>query len=291
MLPSPLAKTILPLGIQEKLLTVVSFVVICLARVTSPPDANTQILKTGVFTADDAKSIVKLLAAGNDAQVQFAVNGLRSRFLSKIADTEERKILVYLLARFVKSFHFLTCFFTYSPTIGEFAVFAEYVGPQLIKQGSVSELMKQIRQTEVVKAAVQFQGEVHSAGTVKLKSGKGMKSAGPPPNKVSVQDMITEIRATFNISDEEALYIKEVTEEKTKDPSIQATVKAHQEDRIYLEGPFQGQVNGQIQAAYAERGRYDELGDAKYTDPGAIFDIMSITVIRHNLQPVASVGG
>jgi type I restriction enzyme, R subunit len=146
--------------------------------------------------------------------------------------------------------------------------------------------MKQIRQTEVVKAAVQFQGEVHSAGTVKLKSGKGIKSAGPPPKKVSVQDMITEIRATFNITDEEALYIKEVTEEKTKDPSIQATVKAHQEDRVYLEGPFQGQVNGQIQAAYAERGRYDELGDVKYTDPGAIFDIMSITVIHHNLQPV-----
>lgn len=58
----------------------------------------------------------------------------------------------------------------------------------------------------------------------------------------------------------------------------------HREDRPYLEGPFHGQVNGQIQAAYAERGRYEELGDAKYTDPGAIFDIMSITVIRQNLQ-------
>jgi hypothetical protein len=46
----------------------------------------------------------------------------------------------------------------------------------------------------------------------------------------------------------------------------------------------QGQVNGQIQAAYAERERYEELTDAKYIDPGAIFDIMAITVIRHNLQ-------
>jgi type I restriction enzyme R subunit len=248
----------------------------------------TQILKADVFTPADANSIVKLLAAGSDAQAQFAVNGLRSRFLSKIAEPEERKTFVYLLARFVKSHHFLTCFFTYSPAIAEFAAFAEYVGPQLIKQGSVSELMQQIRQTEVVKAAVQFLGEVHSAGTVKLKPGKGKKSAGPLPKKVSVQDMITEIRATFNITDEEALYIKEVTEEKTKDPSIQATVKAHQEDRVYLEGPFQGQVNGQIQAAYAERGRYDELGDAKYTDPGAIFDIMSITVILQNLQPVSA---
>ena len=96
--------------------------------------------------------------------------------------------------------------------------------------------------------------------------------------------MIAEIQLRLEISDEEALYIKEVTEEKTKDPAIQATVKAHREDRVYLEGPFQGQVNGQIQAAYAERGRYDELAEEKYTDPGAIFDIMAITVIQHNLQ-------
>ena len=38
--------------------------------------------------------------------------------------------------------------------------------------------------------------------------------------KVSVQDMISKIRAKFDISDEQALYIKEVTEEKTADPII-----------------------------------------------------------------------
>lgn len=184
----------------------------------------------------------------------------------------------------MKSFHFLTSFFTYSKPIAEFAAFAEYVGPQLIKAGGVSELMKQIRQTEVVKAAVQYQGEVRPGGTIKVKSGKGVKGAGPPPKKVSVQDMITEIRTTFDISDEEALYIREVTEEKVKDPAIQATLQAHRDDRFYLEGPYQVHVNGEIQSAYAERGRYDELAEPKYTDPGAIFDIMAITVIDHNLR-------
>jgi type I restriction enzyme R subunit len=194
---------------------------------------------------------------------------------------------VYLLARFVKSFHFLTCFFSYPPEIREFAAFAEYIGPQLIKEGSMSELMKQIRATDVVKASVQYQGEVRTAGSVKLKSGTGKKSAGPPLKKVSVQDMIAEIRATFDISDEEALYIKEVTEEKTKDGAIRETVQTHKDDRVYLEGSFQGQVNGQIQSAYAERGRYDELADEKYTDSGAIFDIMAVTVIKHHLARAA----
>ena len=161
---------------------------------------------------------MKLSAAGTDPQIQYAVNGFRVRFQARLSSLEERKAFVYLLARFVKGFHFLTCFFTYLDEIKQFALFAEYVGPQLIKQGTLSELMKQIRRTEVVKTTVTYQGEVRSGGKVKLKPGRGGKGPGPPPKKVSVQDMIAEIRAKFDISDEEALYIKQVTEEKAADP-------------------------------------------------------------------------
>lgn len=68
--------------------------------------------------------------------------------------------------------------------------------------------------------------------------------------------------------DEEKLYIKQVTEEKIADPAIRNTVQAHRDDRIYLEGPYRGQVNGDIQTTYDMRGRYDELTDPKYTDTG-----------------------
>src|SRR5207244_8908631 len=98
---------------------------------------HAQILKADVFTQDDARNIIKLIASANDARVQFAMHGLRSRFQAKITDGEGRKTFVYLLARFVKSFHFLSCFFSYSPAIGVFAAFAAYVCPQLIKQGSL----------------------------------------------------------------------------------------------------------------------------------------------------------
>jgi hypothetical protein len=99
--------------------------------------------------------------------------------------------------------------------------------------------------------------------------------------------MIDEIRSKFAISDEEALYIKEVTEEKSADPVIRGTVQVHRDDVIYLEGPYRGQVNGEIQHAYDERGRYEELADPKYTDVGAIFDIMAITVIQTHLAAAA----
>lgn len=52
------------------------------------------ILAAGVFTPEDATNVVKLLAAGNDAQVQYTVSGLRNRFLERIADPEQRKEFV-----------------------------------------------------------------------------------------------------------------------------------------------------------------------------------------------------
>jgi type I restriction enzyme, R subunit len=251
------------------------------------PKLHAEILAAGVFTQKDATDVLTLLKSGTDAQVQFQVNALRTRFQAKLTDWEQRKAFVYLLARFVKSFHFLTCFFTYSPQIQEFVTFAEWVGPQLIKAGTVSELMKQIRATVVTKAAVQYQGVTTSGGPVKLQPGKGRGGAGPVPVKVTVQDMIADIQTKFQITDEEALYIKQVTEEKIADPAIRTTVQAHRENLIYLEGPYRGQVNGDIQTTYDARGRYDELADPKYTDTGGIFDIMAVTVIQTHLSLAA----
>ncbi len=96
--------------------------------------------------------------------------------------------------------------------------------------------------------------------------------------------MIDEIRAKFDISDEEALYIRQVTEEESADPVIRVTVTAHRQDPVYLEGAYRGQVNTEIQTAYDDRGRYEELSDRKYTDTGGIFDIMAVTVIQQHLS-------
>lgn len=256
---------------------------------TSEPDEKQcvryyeEIIAQGVFSQADAQNVVELIAENNDPQLQFTVNALRNRFHERIQDMDSRKKFVYLLSRFVKSYHFLTCFFQYPKHIGVFSAFAEYVGPQLIKQGTVSELMKQIRRTSVVKASVKYKGEVAAPGTVKLIKGK-KGGGGPPVKKVSVQDMIDAIQRKFTISDDEALYIKEVTEEKMHDEQIQTTIAAHQDDVFYLENTYSGQVNSSIQETYEDKGRYEELADQKYIEPGAIFDMMALTVIYFGLQ-------
>jgi len=248
------------------------------------PKLHAEILAAGIFTQKDVADMLALLKIGTDARVQFQVSALRSRFQAKLTTLEDRKAFVYLLARFVKSYHFLSCFFTYRQEIQEFVIFAELVGPQLIKAGTVSDLMKQIRATVVTKAAVQYQGVTTSGGPVKLQPGKRKGGAGPVPVKSTVQDMIAQILDTFAITDDEALYIRQVTEEKIADPGIRSTVQAHRGNVIYLEGPYRGQVNGDIQTTYDVHERYEELADPKYTDIGGIFDIMAMTVIQTHLS-------
>jgi type I restriction enzyme R subunit len=86
---------------------------------------HAEILAVGVFTQKDAADLETLLATGTDSRVQFSVNALRVRFQARLTDLEARKEFVYLLARFVKCFHFLTCFFTFAPEIKQLATFAE----------------------------------------------------------------------------------------------------------------------------------------------------------------------
>lgn len=246
----------------------------------------TEILAVGVFTQEVAEDFVRALGNPNDAQLQMKVNALRVGFRSAIGDLEAQKAFVYLLAKFVGSYQALRNFFTYPPEIHRFFLFAQYVGPQLIKLGSISELMRHIRQTEVIRAAVQFEGVVSSGNAVKLRAGGGGGAGAtpPPPKKIAIFEMIDQIRAQFQITDDQALYIREITAQTLRDPEIQQAVAAHVADVKYLRDSYRTQVNRGIQQTFNANGRYEELIDGKYIGTGGIFDIMAITVIDKHLD-------
>ncbi len=237
------------------------------------------VLAQGVFNAEDAATFAALKDNETDAVVQALVSSLRCRFADKLPSLEDRKSFVYLLAKFVKSYLFLIHFFDFPAAVKQFARFAEYVGPT--HTGSRST--KKYFANEVLKAAVTYQGVKHGGGMVKERPGGGGKGAAPPLRKVSVQDMISEIQQKFPISDEEALYIRQVTEKKVADAEIKETVLAHSNDPIFLNDAYRLQINMAIQEEYEDIGRYEELADEKYQDVGGIFDIMAVTVIQSQL--------
>ncbi len=257
---------------------------------TSEPDKEQcvelykEITGYGLYTDVDADEYLKLLQGEMaDTKLQAEVVKWRGRFNAQFREMDERKAFVYLLAKFVKSFHFLACFFEYSGEIGRFAAFADFIGPQLIKEGTVSDLMKHIRKVELVKAAVKFQG-VNEIKPQTVKGKSGGTGNGSPPKKVTIGDMLEKLKEQFEISDEEALVIKEVCEEKIADPIIVGNIRSHRDDENYLRGYYKPQIRASIEASYEERALYERLVDPKYTDDGSIFDTMAYTVIQTGVE-------
>ena len=251
-----------------------------------PPDPERareiyrQILNAAIFTQNDFTQFAALARTATDAQIQYRVGALRQIFQTRVSDIGSRKDYVQLLAKYVKQVDFFKKEYNFGNDMLDAYVFADVVGSQLIKQGSMSELMQAMRHTEVVKANVKFQGVRSGNGIVALKPSRKGHGPGVPQKKVSVQEMIDEIREKFQITDEEALFIREVTEQKLQDPDVKDAVVRNRDDDEYLFGPYRQQVHVQISDIYQESGHYEEIADDKYSGNGGIFDSMATIVIQ-----------
>ena len=262
------------------------------------PDADAasklydEILRADVFVQKDADEMGRRLDAGDDASRQALTSELKHVFEEKVATGQPRRDFVNLLARFVQRYYFLSNFFTFPETLARFARFAEYVGPQLIKQGTVSDLMEKLRATGVVRAKVEDLGEQRLVPKTPPPPGPpGPRTGGTPPKQVTIAEMIEKVRQKFPISDEEALVIREVLEEQAEDEEIQSDVVNNRDNTIYLEGPLKSGVNSRIQNAYLMRDRLEDVADPKYSGQGGIFDLMAFTVIQCHLDANAMPAG
>lgn len=257
----------------------------------TPPDQQKvirlyqAIIERGLFTDSDASQFVELLKQGNDAVIQTAVNRCRQRFLFRYDDLTERKAYVYELAKLVKAFNFLSSFYHYEEAIEQFVLFAEFIHPQLIKQGSESELMKAISKVKLIKANVKYKGVAENQpGAIKEpRTGSG-NSTPSPVVKTSIQATIDGIKERYPITDDEALIIREVCEEKQTDETILLTTQRNKNSPRFLNDVHKPDIRRSIEEAYSQRGHNDEIYEDKYTDDGAIFDMMAHSVLVYGLN-------
>ena len=247
-----------------------------------------ELIERGAFTRFNVQAFGIIRDRRGSPESQSFIVAFRKSFETRFPDLVERRELVTLMARFVERWTFLSCFFDFSSEVIEAAAFADQIGPQLLRVSIVSEFKKQMSAVIISKGTVRYVGEIPMPeGTVGHKPGGSGGTGGAPP-RVSINALIEELRDRFPISDEEALCIREVTEEKMGDESIGKAVTTNRDNILYLEGHYKDELNGEMQDAYNDRDRVIELADPKYIGAGGIFDIMAITVIDYFLGQAAS---
>ena len=98
--------------------------------------------------------------------------------------------------------------------------------------------------------------------------------------------MIDKLKEKYPISEEEAIIIKEVCEEKLKDEEIVNTIDNNKDDQDYLRTHFSVELRSSIVGSYVERDMEDRIMDDMYDVRGGILDAMTGMVINHELYSI-----
>ena len=245
-----------------------------------------EIISRNVFNLGTAKETVDIIKAGFDTNIMARANSLKTLLKSKIKDTEVQKEYIALMSKYSSLCFFMSNFFEIQDDYLIFGIFAEFIVSLKMGEGSESDLKKLMQGIYVTKAAVSYVGEKKLEGKYKKKNGRSGEG-NIKPSKVTVKEVIDSIREKYKISEEEALVIKDVCEEKIQDDSINSIISSHIDDTDYLDNVFKKQIRKSIENSYSERSLYECLTDEKYIDPGSIFDIMSHTVIHVTIDDCA----
>lgn len=190
------------------------------------------------------------------------------------SEADDRKVYIALLNRYIKLYYFIAKFFELEAHLHEFIIFAEVMACVLIKKGKTSDLKLLLKHIEVSKGAVTYSG---NNKTPKKSSGGGGSGGNGIPT-TTIEKALEAIVQKYQISNEEAIFIREVCEEVSKIAEIKQKVTANKENSLFLQS-YEPTVQGKVTDSYIERELWGQLDDPIYKDQGGIFSIMSQTVI------------
>lgn len=190
----------------------------------------------------------------------------------------ERKAYVAMLNRYTKIYYFIAKFFELEQHLHEFVVFAEVTPNFLMKSSNGSSLTQLLKHIEMSKGAVVYKGAITNPNAKPKTSTSSGGGKGIP--KTTIEQAIDRIAETYQISEEDALIIREVCEEVSEKETIKTTVLNNRKNHLFLEN-YEPTVQGEVTTSYIERELWDRIEDPIYNDKGGIFAIMSKTVIQN----------
>ena len=232
-----------------------------------------------VFNEDMIQQYIQTAKENNDAIFMALSLAYRTQFEKTISDKEQRKTFVNLLSKFVKQYNFFAQFVNIPEHLSQFALFCDLIKGKLIKIGSESSLKKSLESVVVEKAAVKFLGEIQNPNIIKEPTTSGGNGSFEP-TKVTIEDVIANIKAKFLIETGEEIIIREIYEEALKNNGLAKMIYSNRENQDFLQHTVAIELKKNIINAYRERGMFRKTREAKYKDMGGIFDLMVQSIIR-----------
>ena len=256
-----------------------------------------EIVNLNVFTEEeielyvnafiDAELEAKERNSTADAILSNLNQDYRNIFKKKLPELEAQKSYVSLLRRYTKLYYFIAQFFELTPQLNEFIVFAEVMSETLIRKGKTSEMKEFLKKVELSKGAVKFTGtktNLTVVGKPKKKTGFKTGKGGHEIPRTTIEIAIKELKEKFQISEEDAIQIKEIVQEVSETTSVKENVLANKNNKVYLKTSAEPRVQSEVKDEYIKRDLWDKLDDPMYVQKGGIISLIGKTVIQNLIQ-------
>jgi type I restriction enzyme R subunit len=256
-----------------------------------------EIVNRDVFTKKEIEKYVKafiyaeLEARERNSTADAILSNLnqdyRNIFKKKLSELEAQKSYVSLLRRYTKLYYFIAQFFELTPQLNEFIVFAEVMSETLIRKGKTSEMKEFLKKVELSKGAVKYQGTKTNMNIVsdsKPKGGYKTGKGGHETPRTTIEIAIKELKEKFQISEEDAIQIKEIVQEVSETTSVKENVLANRNNIVYLKTSAEPNVQMEVRNEYVKRELWDKLDDPMYVQKGGIISLIGKTVIQNLIQ-------
>ena len=248
------------------------------------------ILSQEVFTEDHVTKFVEVYIKAEkaahqrksamDALLSNIVQEYRVIFETAISEMDERKKYVSLLKRYTKQYYFIAKFYELPDILHHFIVFAEGIADRLLNHGKTSELGLLLKNIQVSKGAVTYIGNKENTPPDENGSGNGGSGGGereiPTTN---IETAIQKIQETHNISDDDAIIIREICEEVSNKEELRTRIEQNHNNEQYL-SKVEPEVSREVSNSYEKRDLWEKLEDPIYMDDGGIITLMSKSIIE-----------
>jgi len=246
-----------------------------------------QVIDQKVFTLEEIKRYVDAYIKADesaqrresemDALLSDITQEYRGVFERELQSVDDRKAFVSLLRRYSKLYYFIAKFFELPQELHEFIIFVDGLVDRLINKGKTSKISMLMKHLQVSKGAVTCVGESKNTTSSVVSGGGG--GGAPEIPLTSIEEALQKIREKYEISDDDAIIIREICDEVAEKEDIQQRVIENKENEQFL-SRFEPDIQNEIKNSYISRNLWGHLENPMYVDAGGIITIMGKTVIE-----------